>query len=150
MNAMSSENQTPKVFTVSALTKQIKDLLEENFDFIWVEGEISNFRKPASGHCYMVMKDEEAQLRAVMFRTQARYLKFTPEDGMKVLAQGRIVVYEPRGEYQIILDYIEPVGVGALALAFEQLKKKLAGENVSISSVEVWESPQSWATYKPD
>ena len=128
MNLMSSENQSPKVFTVSSLTEQIKDLLEENFDFIWVEGEISNFRKPASGHCYMVLKDEKAQLRAVMFRTQSRYLKFTPEDGTKVLAQGRIAVYEPRGEYQIILDYIEPVGVGALALAFEQLKKKLAAE----------------------
>ncbi len=128
MNPMSSENQGPKVFTVSALTEQVKDLLEENFDFIWVEGEISNFRKPVSGHCYMILKDEKAQLRAVMFRSQSRYLKFTPEDGMKVLAQGRIVVYVPRGEYQIILDYIEPLGVGALALAFEQLKKKLAAE----------------------
>jgi exodeoxyribonuclease VII large subunit len=78
----------------------------------------------------MVLKDERAQLRAVMFRTQARYLKFTPEDGMKVLAQGRIVVYQPRGEYQIILDYLEPIGVGAFALAFEQLKKKLAAEGV--------------------
>ena len=127
---MSPESQSPKVYSVSVLTEEIKDLLEENFDFVWVEGEISNFRKPASGHCYMVMKDEKAQLRAVMFRTQARYLKFTPENGMKVLAQGRIVVYQPRGEYQIILDYLEPVGVGALALAFDQLKKKLAAEGL--------------------
>ncbi len=133
---MSFENQSPKVYSVSVLTEEIKDLLEENFDFVWVEGEISNFRKPASGHCYMVLKDEKAQLRAVMFRTQSRYLKFTPEDGMKVLAQGRIVVYQPRGEYQIILDYLEPVGVGALALAFEQLKKKLAAEGVFDEAVK--------------
>jgi len=127
---MPFESQSPKVYSISVLTEEIKDLLEENFDFVWVEGEISNFRKPASGHCYMVLKDEKAQLRAVMFRTQSRYLKFTPEDGMKVLAQGRIVVYQPRGEYQIILDYLEPIGVGAFALAFEQLKKKLATEGV--------------------
>ncbi len=127
---MPFESQSPKVYSISVLTEEIKDLLEENFDFVWVEGEVSNFRKPASGHCYMVLKDEKAQLRAVMFRTQSRYLKFTPEDGMKVLAQGRIVVYQPRGEYQIILDYLEPIGVGAFALAFEQLKKKLAAEGV--------------------
>lgn len=127
---MLSESPGPKVYSISSLTEEIKELLEEKFDFVWVEGEVSNFRKPASGHCYMVLKDEKAQLRAVMFRTQARYLKFTPEDGMKVLAQGRIVVYQPRGEYQIILDYLEPVGVGALALAFDQLKKKLAAEGL--------------------
>ena len=124
------ETQTPKIYTVSALTEQIKDLLEEQFDFVWVEAEISNFRSPSSGHYYMVLKDEKAQIRAAMFRPQARYLRFTPEDGMKVLAQGRIGVYEPRGEYQIILDYLEPVGIGALALAFEQLKEKLAAEGL--------------------
>ena len=133
---MSLENNSTKVFTVSALTEQIKDLLEGKFDFIWVEGEISNFRKPASGHCYMVLKDDKAQLRAVMFRMQSRYMKFTPEDGMKVIAQGRIVVYPPRGEYQIVLDYLEPVGVGALALAFEQLKKKLAAEGLFDEAVK--------------
>ncbi len=124
------ETQTPKIYTVSTLTEQIKDLLEEQFDFVWVEAEISNFRSPSSGHFYMVLKDEKAQIRAAMFRPQARYLRFTPEDGMKVLAQGRIGVYEPRGEYQIILDYLEPVGIGALALAFEQLKEKLAAEGL--------------------
>ena len=127
---MSEENQGPKVYTVTELTASIQDLLEEHFDFVWVEGEISNFRSPASGHYYMVIKDEQAQIRAVMFRIQARYLKFLPEDGMKVIAQGRIGVYAPRGEYQIILDYLEPMGVGALALAFEQVKKKLAGMGV--------------------
>jgi len=124
------ENQKGKIYTVSRLTEEIKELLEGTFDFIWVEGEISNFRIPTSGHYYMALKDERAQIRAIMFRPQARYLKFTPEDGMRVIAQGRIGVYEPRGEYQIILDYLEPLGVGALALAFEQLKKKLAAQGI--------------------
>jgi exodeoxyribonuclease VII large subunit len=124
------ENQSPKVYTVSDLTEEIRGLLEEHFDFVWVEGEISNFRSPSSGHYYMVLKDEKAQIRAVMFRPQIRYLKFTPEDGMKVIVQGRIGVYQPRGDYQIILDYLEPLGIGALALAFEQLKEKLAAEGL--------------------
>ena len=127
---MLEDNQSPKIYTVSALTGQIKDLLEEHFDFVWVEGEISNFRIPGSGHYYMVLKDEKSQIRAVMFRPQSRYLKFTPEDGMSVIAQGRVAVYQPRGEYQIILDYLEPLGIGALALAFEQLKKKLAAQGI--------------------
>lgn len=124
------EDKRPHIYTVSGLTEKIKELLEEHFDFIWVEAEISNFRSPASGHYYMALKDEAAQIRAVMFRPQAGYLMFTPEDGMKVIARGRIGVYQPRGEYQIILDYLEPLGVGAMALAFEQLKKKLAEQGV--------------------
>jgi exodeoxyribonuclease VII large subunit len=124
------EKEKTKIYTVSALTEEIKDLLEGTFDFIWVEGEISNFRVPSSGHYYMVLKDEKTQIRAIMFRPQTRYLKFVPEDGMKVIVQGRVAVYEPRGEYQIILDYLEPLGVGALALAFEQLKKKLAVQGI--------------------
>ncbi len=124
------ENRTPKIYTVSALTEKIKSLLEDHFDFVWVEAEISNFRSPTSGHYYMILKDEKAQIRAVMFRPQTRYLKFTPENGMNVIAQGRIGVYQPRGEYQVILDYLEPLGVGALALAFEQLKKKLAAQGI--------------------
>jgi len=130
------EDQTPKIYTVSALTEEIRDLLEAHFDFIWVEGEISNFRAPSSGHYYMALKDEQAQIRAVMFRPQTRYLKFTPEDGMKVIARGRIGLYQPRGEYQIILDYLEPLGIGALALAFEQLKKKLAAQGVFDESIK--------------
>jgi len=120
----------PRIYTVSQLTEAIQGLLEEQFDFVWVEGEISNFRAPASGHYYMIIKDEHAQIRAVMFRLQARYLKFAPEDGMKVIAQGRIGVYAPRGEYQIVLDYLEPVGVGALAMAFEQVKRKLSEQGL--------------------
>lgn len=127
---LSMENQNPKVYSVSELTEEIQDLLENRFDFVWVEGEISNFSAPVSGHYYMVIKDEKAQIRAVMFRLQARYLKFLPENGMKVIVQGRVGVYPPRGEYQIILDYLEPMGVGALALAFEQLKKKLAAQGI--------------------
>jgi len=120
----------PRIYTVGQLTEAIQGLLEEEFDFVWLEGEISNFRAPVSGHYYMVIKDETAQIRAVMFRLQARYLKFVPEDGMKVIVQGRINIYAPRGEYQIVLDYLEPVGVGALALAFEQVKKKLSEQGL--------------------
>jgi exodeoxyribonuclease VII large subunit len=122
--------QPPRIYTVSQLTAEIRSLLEAKFDVIWIEGEISNFSCPSSGHFYMSLKDERAQIRAVMFRPQARYLKFTPEDGMMVIARGRIGVYEPRGEYQIILDYLEPLGVGALAAAFEQVKRKLALEGI--------------------
>ena len=124
------KNQGPKVYGVQELTEEIRDLLEGNLDFVWVEGEISNFSAPRSGHYYMVLKDENAQIRAVMFRLQARYLKFLPENGTKVVAQGRVSVYAPRGEYQLILDYLEPIGVGALALAFEQVKNKLAKQGV--------------------
>ncbi|MFP4085831.1 MAG: exodeoxyribonuclease VII large subunit [Desulfobacteraceae bacterium] len=126
MHPSPPENTGPRVYTVTELTEAVSDLLERHFDFIWLEGEISNFRAPVSGHYYMVIKDEKSQIRAVMFRLQARYLKFVPEDGMRMVARGRISVYAPRGEYQIILDYLEPLGVGALALAFEQVKKKLA------------------------
>ncbi len=130
MPVMDLPFQPPKIYTVSALTAEIKSILEEEFDFIWVEGEISNFAHPSSGHYYMSLKDENAQIRAVMFKPQAHYLKFIPENGMKVIVRGRIGLYEPRGEYQIILDYIEPLGVGALAAAFEQVKKKLSLEGV--------------------
>jgi exodeoxyribonuclease VII large subunit len=120
----------PHIYTVSSLTSEIKSLIENGFDFIWVEGEISNFASPVSGHYYMSLKDKNAQIKAVMFRMQANYLKFIPEDGMRVIARGRVGVYEPRGEYQIILDYLEPLGVGELAAAYEQTKKKLALEGV--------------------
>jgi exodeoxyribonuclease VII large subunit len=124
------------IFSVSELTHLIRSLLEERFAFVWVEGEISNFSKPASGHYYMVLKDSEAQIRSVMFRMQARNLRFRPENGMSVLARGRISVFAPRGEYQLVLDYIEPLGAGALALAFEQTKKKLAAMGVFDASIK--------------
>lgn len=130
MNESGLKDQAPAIYSVSGLTEKIKNLLEDHFELVWVEAEISNFRAPGSGHYYMTFKDEGAQVRAVMFRPQTRYLKFRPEDGMMVIAQGRIGVYEPRGEYQILLDYLEPLGVGALAVAFEQLKKKLAEQGL--------------------
>jgi len=130
MSIMDLPFQPPQIYTVSALTAEIKTLLEEQFDFVWVEGEISNFARPSSGHYYMTLKDKHAQIRAVMFKMQAYYLKFIPQDGMKVIVRGKIAVYEPRGEYQIILDYLEPLGVGALAAAFEQVKLKLFREGV--------------------
>ncbi|RPJ43867.1 MAG: exodeoxyribonuclease VII large subunit [Deltaproteobacteria bacterium] len=118
------------ILTVSQLTAEIKTLLERNFDPVWVEGEISNLRLPGSGHLYFTLKDEEAQIRGVMFRLQNRLLKFEPKDGLQVIGYGRITVYEPRGDYQIILDYLEPKGLGALQLAFAQLKEKLAAEGL--------------------
>jgi len=117
-----------RIYSISELTENIKSLLEDTFPFIWVIGEISNFRKPISGHCYFNLRDEYSQINAVMFRGQQRQLKFDPEDGMNVTGMGRISVYEPRGTYQIILEYLEPSGVGALQVAFEKLKLRLAEE----------------------
>ena len=118
------------ILTVSELTRQIKRHLEEGFEDVWVEGEISNFRSPSSGHCYFTLKDDKSQIRAVIFKFMGRYLKFEPHDGLSVICRGRINVYEPRGEYQLILDYMEPKGVGALQLAFEQLKERLKKEGL--------------------
>jgi len=119
-----------KIYSVSELNANIKILMEESFPFVWIFGEISNFRIPASGHYYFSLKDAASQISAVMFRGQQRKLKFEPEDGMSVTGMGRISVYEPRGTYQIILEYLEPSGVGALQIAFEQLKKRLADEGL--------------------
>lgn len=118
------------ILKVSELTQQIKTLLEENFPFVWVEGEISNLTLHSTGHFFFTLKDEKAQIRAVMFRYQAQYLPFKPENGIKVVVRGRVGVYEPRGEYQVITDFMEPLGKGGLQLAFEQLKKKLEAEGL--------------------
>ncbi len=109
------------IYSVSELTTNIKKTLEDNFPFIWIIGEISNRYRPASGHCYFDLKDHAASIRAVIFQGQAKNLKFDPEDGLEVIGLGRISVYEPRGTYQIILEYMEPAGIGALQIAFEQL-----------------------------
>jgi exodeoxyribonuclease VII large subunit len=116
------------IYSVSELTSRIKNLIEENFSFVWIRGEISNFRMPGSGHCYFTLKDESAQIAAVMFRAQNRQMKFVLEDGLSIIGLGRLSVYEPRGSYQIILEYAEPAGVGALQIAFEKLKRRLADE----------------------
>lgn len=116
--------------TVSELTRKIKSLLEDRFQFVWLSGEISNFRIPASGHFYFTVKDAHAQISAVMFRGQNRNLKFMPEDGMQINGLGRISVYEPRGSYQIIFEHLEPGGIGALQVAFEQLKRDLKNQGL--------------------
>ncbi len=125
-----SNKDQHRIFTVSELTTDIKDILEKSYPFIWIYGEISNFNVPASGHFYFTVKDEHAQINAVMFRNQNRNLKFKPEDGISITGLGRISVYEPRGTYQIIFEYLEPKGTGAIQLAFEQLKKRLADEGL--------------------
>lgn len=122
--------QKRPVLTVSQLTSMVKGTLEENFAIVWVEGEVSNLKTPSSGHIYFTLKDENSQIRVVMFRGQGRFLKFKPEDGLHIILRGNITVYEARGEYQVLADYIEPVGAGALQLAFEQLKEKLAKEGL--------------------
>ncbi len=119
-----------KTYTVAELNAAIRGLLGSEFGDIWVSGEISGTRTVASGHCYFTLKDHDAQLRCVAFRASLRYLKFKPQDGVAVLARGRIDVYETRGEYQLLVEALEPQGHGALQFAFDQLKKKLAAEGL--------------------
>lgn len=119
-----------KVYQVGELTRLIRQLLEGSFNTVWVEGEISNFRRQASGHCYFTLKDASAQLRAVLFRGNQRDLKFSPGDGMIVRIQGEISVYEARGEYQVLVRRMEAGGKGALQAQFEALKEKLQKEGL--------------------
>ena len=119
-----------RIYSVAELSLEIRNLLERQFPDVWVTGEVSNLRAAGSGHLYFTLKDEAAQLRAVCFRNQARYLKFKPQDGLAVIARGRLSVYEARGEYQLYVEFLEPAGMGALQLAFEQLKQKLAAEGL--------------------
>ncbi|MDP2703579.1 MAG: exodeoxyribonuclease VII large subunit, partial [Candidatus Rokubacteria bacterium] len=118
------------VFTVSELTVRLKAALEEAFPAVWVEGEISNLRTPGSGHAYFTLKDEGAQLSAVLFRGRGRRVRFDLEDGMQVLAFGGLDVYAARGQYQLVVEMMEPKGLGALQLAFEQLQRKLEAEGL--------------------
>src|ERR1700733_11283266 len=119
-----------RVWKVSELNARICELLETTLPDIWLEGEVSNYRPAQSGHLYFTLKDAKSQIRCVCFRDQVRGLKFRPEDGLHVTVRGALSVYEPRGEYQIYVSHIEPVGLGALQLAFEQLKKRLADEGL--------------------
>jgi exodeoxyribonuclease VII large subunit len=119
-----------KIYTVSELTREIKKQLEGEFYDVWVAGELSNFKSHSSGHYYFTLKDERSQLAAVMFRSDNRTLKFRPADGLMVLARGFITLYEPQGKYQLQVAQLEPRGKGALQLAFEQLKEKLAREGL--------------------
>src|SRR5438445_7501606 len=119
-----------RIWTVRDLVSTVRTHIEREYGDIWVEGEISNFRAHDSGHQYFTLKDENAQIRAVMFRSQARLLRFRPENGMQVVLRGRVTIYEDRGELQISAEYLEPKGAGALQIAFEQLKAKLEAEGL--------------------
>ena len=118
------------VFTVSRLNREVRILLEKGLGVIWIEGELSNFSAPSSGHWYFSLKDRDAQLRCAMFRLKNAALGFTPKAGQQVLARGRISLYEPRGDYQLIVEHLEEAGVGALKREFERLKVKLAAEGL--------------------
>ena len=119
-----------RVLSVTQLTSHIRGLLEEQLFEVWVEGELSNCRVWNTGHMYFTLKDGGAQIRGVMFRSAVRMLRFTPEDGQHVVARGRVSVYEPKGEYQLVCEHLEPAGLGALQLAFTQLKTRLAQEGL--------------------
>ena len=125
-----SKEKVEKVFTVSQITRKIRASLEYNFSNVSILGEISNVRKPGSGHIYLTLKDKSSQLQAVVFRNIANKIKFELKDGMEVISFGSVTVYEPRGQYQLIINKIEPKGIGALQLAFQQLKEKLEKEGL--------------------
>jgi len=125
-----AEHKTNHIYSVSHLTREIKTLLEDRFPFVWVTGEISNYAAPASGHSYFSLKDAGAVISCVMFKNQKRALKFSLENGLKIMGLARLTLYEPRGNYQLIFEHIAPEGAGALQKAFEQLKKKLDDEGL--------------------
>ena len=134
LNLPESPSKSPlaerRILTVAELTQDIKKLLETGFDAVWVKGEISSLKKPSSGHYYFVLKDEKAVLNSVMFKFRNQKVKFNLEEGLEVICGGRLSLYEPRGSYQILVDVMEPVGLGALQLRFEQLKEKLEKEGL--------------------
>ncbi len=124
------EAPSRRIYGVRELVTTVRTHLEKGFPDVWVEGEISNYRPAESGHIYLTLKDGDAQLRIVMFRTQARLMRFRPQNGMQVIVRGRITMYEARGEMQLLAEFMEPMGAGALQVAFEQLKTKLAAEGL--------------------
>lgn len=130
MDLFSDLETLRREYTVGELTAEIAELLSDAYSGIWVRGEVSGLKVAASGHAYFTLKDSRATLRAACWKGSWRYLRFKPQDGAEVLVRGRIEVYEPRGEYQLIVENIEPVGAGALQAAFEQLKKQLATEGL--------------------
>src|SRR4029077_9944515 len=116
--------------TVSELTESVRKAIESRFQSVWVEGEISNFKSHSSGHWYFTIKDEGAQLRAKCFRSANTRIRFRPADGLRVRARGRMSVYAPRGEYELVVESLDPVGAGALRIAFEQLRDRLRAEGL--------------------
>jgi exodeoxyribonuclease VII large subunit len=123
-------DEQARILTVSALNREVRQLIELSLGSVWVEGEISNLARPSSGHIYFSLKDEKAQVRCAMFRQNNRRLGFEPANGLKVLVRGRVSLYEPRGDYQLIAEHIEEAGVGALRLRFEALKARLEDEGL--------------------
>ena len=109
------------------MTGSLRASIEGHFSDVWLEGELSNLRAPGSGHVYCTLKDKTSQIRAVLFRSSVGRLRFALQEGMQVIVWGRLTFYEPRGEYQIVVDTVEPKGIGELKLAFDQLKERLAG-----------------------
>jgi len=130
LNPSSATGDSPPVLTVSQLNRQVKSLLESHFDFIWVEGEVSNFAAPSSGHWYFSLKDGNAQVRCAMFRNRNQRARFTPANGDALRLRCRVSLYEGRGEFQLIVEHLEHAGAGALQVAFEKLKAKLQGEGL--------------------
>lgn len=127
---VTSNTEAQQTLTISQLTAQIKDSLEGEFPSVWVAGEVSNYSRPQSGHAYFTLKDDQAQIRAVMWRSAASKLKFELADGLDVVCHGHIDVYAPRGSYQLVIDKLQPKGVGALELALRKLREKLAAEGL--------------------
>src|SRR3569623_2744240 len=118
------------VYSVSRLSREVRALLDRGFALLWIEGELSNLSRPGSGHRYFSLKDRDAQVRCAMFRMRNQLMRFTPADGMQVLARVRVTLYEPRGEYQLQVEHLEEAGDGLLRCAFEELKKRLAAEGL--------------------
>ncbi|QEG35025.1 exodeoxyribonuclease VII large subunit [Bythopirellula goksoeyrii] len=130
-DSLTSESTTDeKIMSVSQLTAQLKGVIESRFSSVWVAGELSNFSRPQSGHCYFTLKDDTAQLRAVIWRGTAVRLKFELADGLEIVCRGHLDVYPPRGSYQLVVDEVQPRGVGALELALRKLREKLAAEGL--------------------
>ncbi|HEY5599532.1 MAG TPA: exodeoxyribonuclease VII large subunit, partial [Candidatus Manganitrophaceae bacterium] len=119
-----------KILKVHELTARIRTEIERLFSDLWVEGEVANLKIPSSGHAYFTLKDARSQIRTIIFRSHGRFLKFTPKEGQSVLIRGHVTLYDVKGEYQLIVDYIEPRGAGALQAAFEALKEKLRAEGL--------------------
>ena len=128
--AVKSPQRELEILSVSDINKAVKSTLESQYKLLWVKGEISNFKAHSSGHFYFSLKDSKAQINAVMFRGFNQGMKFRPADGLEVIVRGKITVYQPRGNYQLFCELMEPMGAGALQLAYEQLKKKLQAEGL--------------------
>lgn len=133
IDAFSNLKPAREVYTISRLVREVRYVLESNFSMLWIEGEISNLSQPSSGHFYFTLKDKTAQVRCAMFRNRNRLLGFTLRDGMQILARAQVGLYETRGEFQLIVEYLEEAGDGALRRAFEELKQRLSAEGLFAS-----------------